>query len=120
MTCNRLDALTHLVACSPLENGMSKMRAVQVSMAGGTFELVEREIPQPGPRQVRLKVQACGLCHSDSLTKEGLWPGVTFPRVPGHEVAGVIDAVGSEVPKEWKAGERAGVGWLGSYCGHCE
>lgn len=99
---------------------MAKMRAVQISRPGGDFELVEREIPEPGPRQVRLKVQACGLCHSDSLTKQGTWPGISYPRVPGHEVAGVIDAVGSAVPKEWKVGQRAGVGWLGSYCGHCE
>ena len=99
---------------------MAKMRAVQVSKAGGDFELVEREIPTPGPRQVRLKVQACGLCHSDSLTKEGHWPGVSYPRVPGHEIAGVIDAVGGEVPKQWKAGQRVGVGWLGGYCGYCE
>jgi D-arabinose 1-dehydrogenase-like Zn-dependent alcohol dehydrogenase len=97
---------------------MAKMRAVQVSKAGGPFELVEREIPEPGPRQVRVKVQACGLCHSDSLTKEGLWPGVSYPRVPGHEIAGVIDALGKEVPR-WKVGQRVGVGWLGSYCGYC-
>jgi D-arabinose 1-dehydrogenase-like Zn-dependent alcohol dehydrogenase len=98
---------------------MAKMRAVQVSGAGGPFEMVEREIPEPGPRQVRVKVQACGLCHSDSLTKEGHWPGIVYPRVPGHEIGGVIDAVGSEVPR-WKPGDRVGVGWLGSYCGHCE
>ena len=98
---------------------MPKMRAIQVSRPGGPFEMVEREIPQPGPRQVRVKVQACGLCHSDSLTKEGHFPGVTYPRVPGHEVAGVIDAVGSEVPR-WRVGQYAGVGWLGSYCGHCD
>jgi len=95
------------------------MRAVQVSRPGGPLELVEREVPQPGPRQVRVKVQACGLCHSDALTKEGHWPGIAYPRVPGHEIAGVIDAVGSEVPR-WKAGQRVGVGWLGGYCGHCE
>ena len=98
---------------------MPKMRAVQVSRAGGPFEMVEREIPQPGPRQVRLRVQACGLCHSDSLTKEGHWPGIKYPRVPGHEIAGVIDAIGAEVPR-WKHGQRVGVGWLGSYCGYCE
>jgi len=98
---------------------MPKMRAVQVSKAGGPFEMVEREIPQPGPRQVRVKVQACGLCHSDSLTKEGHWPGITYPRVPGHEVAGVIDAIGPDVP-QWKVGQRVGIGWLGSYCGYCE
>jgi D-arabinose 1-dehydrogenase-like Zn-dependent alcohol dehydrogenase len=98
---------------------MPNMRAVQVSRPGGPFEMVEREIPQPGPRQVRVKVQACGLCHSDSLTKEGHFPGMTYPRVPGHEVAGVIDAVGSEVPR-WRVGQYVGVGWLGSYCGYCD
>jgi len=95
------------------------MRAVQVSRPGGLFEMVEREIPEPGPRQIRVKVQACGVCHSDSLTKEGHWPGIAYPRVPGHEIAGVIDAVGSEVP-HWKPGQRVGIGWLGSYCGYCE
>jgi alcohol dehydrogenase/propanol-preferring alcohol dehydrogenase len=98
---------------------MAKMRAMQVTRPGGPLELVERDIPQPGPRQVRLKVQACGLCHSDTLTKEGHWPGIVYPRVPGHEIAGVIDAVGIEVPR-WKAGQRVGVGWLGSYCGYCD
>ena len=98
---------------------MRAARAVQVSRPGGPFEIVEREILQPGPRQVRVQVQACGLCHSDVLTKEGHWPGMKYPRVPGHEVAGVIDAIGSEVPR-WKPGQRVGVGWLGSYCGHCE
>jgi len=98
---------------------MHKMRAVQVTRPGGPFEMVEREIPQPGHRQVRVRVQACGLCHSDSLTKEGHWPGIMYPRVPGHEIAGVIDAVGAEVPR-WKPGQRVGVGWLGSYCGYCE
>jgi D-arabinose 1-dehydrogenase-like Zn-dependent alcohol dehydrogenase len=99
---------------------MAKMRAVQISKAGGDFELIERDIPQPGSRQVRIKVQACGLCHSDSLTKEGHWPGITYPRVPGHEIAGVIDAVGNDVPDQWKVGQRVGVGWLGYYCGYCE
>jgi D-arabinose 1-dehydrogenase-like Zn-dependent alcohol dehydrogenase len=98
---------------------MPHMRAIQVSRPGGPFEMVEREIPQPGPRQVRVKVQACGLCHSDALTKEGHFPGITYPRVPGHEVAGVIDAVGFEVPR-WRVGQYVGVGWLGSYCGYCD
>ncbi|MBO0799675.1 MAG: alcohol dehydrogenase catalytic domain-containing protein [Blastocatellia bacterium] len=98
---------------------MRTMRVVQVARPGGPFELVQREIPEPGPRQVRVKVQACGLCHSESLTKEGHWPGIEYPRVPGHEIAGVIDAVGSEVPR-WKPGQRVGIGWLGSYCGYCE
>jgi D-arabinose 1-dehydrogenase-like Zn-dependent alcohol dehydrogenase len=98
---------------------MPKMRAVQISRPGGPFEIVEREIPQPGPREVRVKVKTCGLCHSDSFTKEGLFPGITYPRVPGHEVAGVIDALGADVPR-WKVGQYVGVGWLGSYCGYCE
>lgn len=95
------------------------MRAVQVTSPGAPFELVERDIPIPGPRQVRVKVQACGLCHSDSLVKEGIWPGIQYPRVPGHEVAGVIDAVGTEVP-EWRVGQRVGIGWYGGHCGYCD
>jgi D-arabinose 1-dehydrogenase-like Zn-dependent alcohol dehydrogenase len=95
-----------------------KMRAVQVPAAGAAFELVQREIPQPGPGQVRIKVEACGICHSDSLTKMGVFPGIRFPRVPGHEVVGLIDAVGAGVP-EWEPGQRVGVGWHGSHCGYC-
>jgi len=95
------------------------MRAVQVTSPKGPLQVVEREIPQPGPRQVRIKVQACGLCHSDSLTKEGIWPGINYPRVPGHEIAGVIDAIGDGVP-EWRPGQRVGVGWFGGNCGYCE
>ncbi|HWC99047.1 MAG TPA: alcohol dehydrogenase catalytic domain-containing protein [Candidatus Sulfopaludibacter sp.] len=98
---------------------MSKMRAVQVSSANGPLELVEREIPEPGPGTLRLKVQACGVCHSDSLTKGGQMPGIVYPRVPGHEVVGVVDAVGAGVAG-WKTGERAGVGWNGGYCGYCD
>jgi len=98
---------------------MATMRAAQVARAGGPLEMVERDIPQPGPRQVRVKVHACGVCHSDTLTKEGHWPGIQYPRVPGHEIAGVIDAVGSDVPS-WRPGQRVGVGWLGGYCGYCE
>jgi D-arabinose 1-dehydrogenase-like Zn-dependent alcohol dehydrogenase len=97
---------------------MSRMQAVQVGKANGEFELVERDIPQPGSRQVRVKVQACGICHSDSFTKMGAFPGIQFPRVPGHEVVGVLDAVGADVP-EWKVGARVGVGWHGGHCGHC-
>ncbi|AUT64750.1 alcohol dehydrogenase [Paraburkholderia terrae] len=97
---------------------MRKMRAVQVSGPGGALELVERDVPAPGAGQVLIKVQACGICHSDSLTKEGQWPGLQYPRVPGHEVAGVIDTVGAGV-EGWKAGERVGVGWHGGHCGHC-
>jgi len=98
---------------------MSKTRAVEVPSPKAPFKLVEREVPQPGLRQVRVKVQACGLCHSDSLTKEGTWPGITYPRVPGHEIAGVIDAIGDGVP-EWRPGQRVGVGWYGGHCGYCE
>lgn len=97
---------------------MAKMRAVQVSKAGGALELVEREIPKPGAGQVLIKVQACGICHSDSLVKEGHWPGVQYPRIPGHEVAGVIESVGEGV-NAWKPGQRVGVGWYNSHCTEC-
>jgi D-arabinose 1-dehydrogenase-like Zn-dependent alcohol dehydrogenase len=97
---------------------MAKMKAVQISKAGGAFELVERDIPQPGPGQVRIRVQACGVCHSDVLVKEGLWPGLTYPRVPGHEIAGVIDETGAGVTS-WKKGQRVGVGWHGGQDGTC-
>ncbi len=95
------------------------MRAVQVPRPGGPFEIVERPIPDPGPGSVRVKVQACGVCHSDSYTKEGLFPGMQFPRVPGHEVIGVVDAVGPGVVA-WTPGDRAGIGWNGGYCGYCD
>ena len=95
------------------------MRVVQVSQPNGPFELVEREIPTPVAGQVRIKVEACGICHSDSLTKEGSYPGIQYPRVPGHEIAGIIDAVGAGVVG-WTTGQRVGVGWHGGYCGHCE
>ena len=99
---------------------MPKMRAVQVPYAGGPFEIVERDIPEPASGMVRVKVQACGICHSDSVTKDGLFPGIQYPRVPGHEVVGVIDAVGANVPPRWTIGERVGVGWNGGYCGYCD
>ncbi len=98
---------------------MPKMRAVQVPFAGGPFEIVEREIPEPGSGMVRIKVQACGICHSDEVTKQGQFPGIQYPRVPGHEVIGIIDAVGQKVPR-WKIGQRVGVGWNGGYCGYCD
>jgi D-arabinose 1-dehydrogenase-like Zn-dependent alcohol dehydrogenase len=98
---------------------MSKMRVVQVSRPKGPLEMVEREIPEPGAGAVRIKVQACGICHSDSLTKEGGLPGIQYPRVPGHEVVGVVDAVGAGV-KRWSAGDRVGVGWHGGNCGYCD
>jgi len=95
-----------------------KGRAMQVPAAGGAFQLVEKEFPEPGPGQVRIRVHACGVCHSDSLTKEGQWPGVQFPRVPGHEIAGVVDAVGPDVPL-FKPGQRVGLGWHGGHCNYC-
>src|SRR5256714_9283987 len=97
---------------------MPKMKVAQVPKAGADFEIVEREIPQPGPGQVRIRVQACGICHSDMLTKEGLWPGIVYPRVPGHEVAGLIDEAGRGVNQGTK-GQRVGVGWPGGQDGTC-
>jgi alcohol dehydrogenase/propanol-preferring alcohol dehydrogenase len=98
---------------------MPKMRAIQVAKKGGPLELVERELPQPGSGEVRVKVQACGVCHSDSIAKEGLFPNVPYPIVPGHEIAGVVDAVGEGVIG-WKIGTRVGIGWFGGHCGRCE
>jgi D-arabinose 1-dehydrogenase-like Zn-dependent alcohol dehydrogenase len=98
---------------------MNKMNLAQISKPNGNWELVERDIPDPGIGQVRVKVEACGICHSDVLIKEGLWPGLQYPRVPGHEVAGRIDAVGSGVT-EWKTGQRVGVGWHAGHCFKCE
>jgi D-arabinose 1-dehydrogenase-like Zn-dependent alcohol dehydrogenase len=95
------------------------MRVAQVARPKGPFEIVERPIPEPGPGKVRIKVQACGICHSDSIVKEGLLPNLQYPRVPGHEVAGVVDAVGQGVMR-WKPGQRVGVGWFGGNCGYCD
>src|SRR5436309_12177838 len=100
---------------------MARMKAVQVGKAGGSFEFVERNIPDPSRGQVRIKVEACGICHSDVLVKEGLWPGIQYPRVPGHEIAGRVDAIGEGV-KNWKKGQRVGVGWHGGHdfvCDEC-
>jgi D-arabinose 1-dehydrogenase-like Zn-dependent alcohol dehydrogenase len=97
---------------------IAAMKAAQISKPGGDFEIIERDIPKPGVGQVRIKVQACGICHSDALTKEGAWPGIQYPRVPGHEIAGVIDELGAGV-SGWKAGQRAGVGWHGGQDGTC-
>jgi D-arabinose 1-dehydrogenase-like Zn-dependent alcohol dehydrogenase len=95
------------------------MRSVQVSKANGAFEVVEKNtLPEPNEGQVRIKVQACGICHGDSITKQGLFPGIQYPRVPGHEVAGVIDDVGKNVTN-WERGQRVAVGWHGGHCGHC-
>jgi D-arabinose 1-dehydrogenase-like Zn-dependent alcohol dehydrogenase len=98
---------------------MAKMRAVHIARAKGPFEVVERDMPEPGPGEVRINVNACGICHSDSFTKEGLMPGIQYPRVPGHEVAGTIDALGSGVGG-WSIGQRVGVGWHGGHCGYCD
>jgi D-arabinose 1-dehydrogenase-like Zn-dependent alcohol dehydrogenase len=98
--------------------GIAPMKVAQVPKAGADFELVEREIPKPGVGQVRIKVQACGVCHSDVFVKEGLWPGIQYPRVPGHEVAGIIDELGEGV-SAWKKGQRVGVGWHGGQDNTC-
>jgi 2-desacetyl-2-hydroxyethyl bacteriochlorophyllide A dehydrogenase len=95
------------------------MKAVQVSKPGGNFEVVERPIPEPGRAQVRIKVEACGVCHSDAIVKQSGFPGLQYPRVPGHEIAGRIDKVGSDVT-QWKAGQRVGVGWHGGHCFTCD
>ncbi len=98
---------------------MARMKVAQVSKPGAAWEVVEREIPEPGPGQVRIKVQACGVCHSDMFVKDGLWPGLAYPRIPGHEIAGVIDAAGANATY-WKVGQRVGVGWHGGHCFHCQ
>lgn len=97
---------------------VATMKVAQISRPGGAFEIVEREIPEPGAGQVRIRVEACGICHSDALVTEGKWPGIQYPRVPGHEVAGFIDEVGSGV-STWKKGQRVGVGWHGGHDGTC-
>jgi D-arabinose 1-dehydrogenase-like Zn-dependent alcohol dehydrogenase len=97
---------------------VTKMKVAQVSKPGADFEIVERDIPTPDAGQVRIKVQACGVCHSDVLTKEGLWPGIQYPRIPGHEVAGIVDEVGAGV-SAWKKGQRVGVGWHGGQDNTC-
>jgi D-arabinose 1-dehydrogenase-like Zn-dependent alcohol dehydrogenase len=94
------------------------MKAAQIPKPGADFEIVEREIPKPGAGEVRIKVQACGICHSDVLTKEGQWPGIQYPRVPGHEIAGIVDELAAGV-SEWKKGQRVGVGWHGGHDGTC-
>src|SRR5256714_11311426 len=97
---------------------MNQMTAVQISRPGATFEVIKRDLPEPARSHVRIKVQACGVCHSDVFVKEGHWPGLQYPRITGHEVAGVIDEIGSEVTA-WKKGQRVGVGWHGAHCGVC-
>jgi D-arabinose 1-dehydrogenase-like Zn-dependent alcohol dehydrogenase len=97
---------------------IAPMKAIQIAKPGGDFELVEREIPKPEAGHVSIKVQACGVCHSDVFTKEGYWPGIQYPRVPGHEVAGIIDELGAGVTG-WEKGQRIGVGWHGGHDGTC-
>lgn len=97
---------------------MAKMRAVQASKAGAPFELVERDVPEPGPLQVRIQVEACGVCHSDAFVRSGGFPGMSLPRIPGHEIAGRVHKVGADVT-EWKVGDRVGVGWHGGHCFVC-
>src|SRR5947209_6997662 len=97
---------------------MPKMRLAQVTHANGSLELTERPIPEPGPGSVRIRVEACGICHSDALVKGGTYPGLKYPRTPGHEIAGAIDALGAGV-KGWSQGQRVGVGWHGGSCGYC-
>ncbi len=107
---------TSRIAVVPVK--AAPMKVAQISKPGADFEIVEREIPKPGTGEVRIKVQACGVCHSDVLTKEGAWPGIQYPRVPGHEVAGIIDELGAGV-SAWKKGQRVGVGWHGGQDGTC-
>lgn len=94
------------------------MKSMKIMQPGGKFELIQEEIAKPGPQEVRVKVMACGICHSDVMTQQGSWPGIHYPRSPGHEIAGIIDEIGSDV-RFWKKGQRVGVGWNGGYCGHC-
>ena len=98
---------------------MKRMKVAQISKPHGDWELIERDIPEPRETEVRIKVEACGVCHSDMMVKEGMWPGLQYPRIPGHEIAGRIDAVGNRV-QGWKVGQRVGVGWHGGHCFHCE
>lgn len=98
---------------------MPSYRAVQVTAPKGSLELVERDLREPGRGEARIRIQACGICHSDAFTVEGLFPGIEYPRVPGHEIAGVIDALGAE-SEPWRVGQRVGVGWYGGHCGHCD
>src|SRR5579871_5946861 len=97
---------------------MAKMRGMAVEKAGGPLVAVERDIPEPGPDEIRIRIQACGVCHSDVATVQNLLPGIRYPRIPGHEVIGIVDALGSGV-KGWSLGARAGVGWFGGACGYC-
>ena len=111
-------ATARVAAAGKTKVAVATMKVGAGSQAGADFQIVEREIPRPGAGQVRIKVQACGVCHSDVFTKEGSWPGIQYPRVPGHEVAGIIDELGAGV-SEWKMGQRVGVGWHGGHDSTC-
>lgn len=106
------------IAALPLEGTMKTMKAVQIGKANGAFEVVERSVPEPNDHEVRIKVEACGMCHSDVFVKSGAFPGLVLPRVPGHEIAGRVDQVGARVTA-WKVGDRVGVGWHGGHCHEC-
>ena len=97
---------------------VTTMKLAQITRPGGDFQIVEREIPEPGAGHVRIRIQACGVCHSDVFTKEGQWPGIQYPRVPGHEVVGTLDELGAGV-SGWQKGQRVGVGWHGGHDGTC-
>jgi D-arabinose 1-dehydrogenase-like Zn-dependent alcohol dehydrogenase len=114
-----MSMISEMAISKPEKRATSTMRVVQVAHAKADLELAQRAIPEPGAGSVRIRVQACGICHSDSLTKDGLWPGIQYPRVPGHEIAGIIDAVGPGVAG-WTPGQRVGVGWHGGHCGYCD
>jgi D-arabinose 1-dehydrogenase-like Zn-dependent alcohol dehydrogenase len=101
-----------------MKTAIATMKVAQISRPGGEFEIVEREIPKPGDGQVRIKIQACGICHSDAVTKDGMFPSIQYPRIPGHEVVGTIDELGAGV-SEWKQGQRIGIGWHGGHDGVC-
>jgi len=94
-------------------------RYVQTARAGAPLEMSIRDVPEPTAGQVRVRVQACGVCHSDSVTVDGVFPWIVYPRVPGHEIIGLVDAIGEGVP-QWKVGQRVGIGWYGGHCGRCE
>jgi D-arabinose 1-dehydrogenase-like Zn-dependent alcohol dehydrogenase len=98
---------------------MPTLHAAQIKKPNSKFEMIEKEIPQPGPKHVRVKIQACGICHSDVLTQSDQWPGIEYPRIPGHEITGTVEELGSDIPPIWKEGQRVGVGWDGGYCGYC-
>lgn len=98
---------------------MPRMKVAQIGRPGGDFEIVERDLPEPGRNQVRVRVEACGICHSDAMVKEGHWPGLQYPRVPGHEIAGIVDTLGEGVTT-WRKGQRVGIGWHGGHCSVCD